>query len=191
MSTVTIVLRVVSLLALAAPMLLRAHGRQRQPGTRARERAGSRAPVIANFSAIASFFPALLMSSASAAASVAVPLALVGCLLALAGAAVVFRSRTELGSAWSLVPTANPDQGLVTTGPYRLVRHPIYLGLVLIAAGEAVAFGSVPALAIALSAILLTFVWRARAEEALLKRTFGEPYEAYRRRTTMIIPRLI
>jgi Phospholipid methyltransferase len=46
------------------------------------------------------------------------------------------------------VPKADQGTGLVTTGPYRLVRHPIYLGLALLAMGEALAFGSWPALMI-------------------------------------------
>jgi protein-S-isoprenylcysteine O-methyltransferase Ste14 len=122
---------------------------------------------------------------------VALPLALSGCLLALAGAALVLRSRTELGPAWSFVPKADQDTGPVTTGPYRLVRHPIYLGLTLLAMGQAFAFGSWPALLIVLSGIVPTFVWRARAEETLLSRTFGERYDVYRRRTRMIIPHLL
>lgn len=58
-----------------------------------------------------------------------------GCLLALAGAALVLWSRAELGSAWSFVPMADQGTDFVTTGPYRLVRHPIYLGLSLLAMG--------------------------------------------------------
>ena len=108
----------------------------------------------------------------------ALPLALSGCLLALAGAALVLRSRAELGPAWSFVPKADQGTGLVTTGPYRLVRHPIYLGLALLAMGEALAFSSWPALMIVLSGIVPTFAWRARAEEKLLSRTFGERYAA-------------
>jgi protein-S-isoprenylcysteine O-methyltransferase Ste14 len=81
--------------------------------------------------------------------------------------------------------------GLVTTGPYRLVRHPIYLGLVLLATGEALAFGSWPALMIVLSGIVPTFAWRAYAEEALLSQTFGESYAVYRKQTKMIIPHLL
>jgi protein-S-isoprenylcysteine O-methyltransferase Ste14 len=72
----------------------------------------------------------------------ALPLALLGCLLALAGAALVVRSRAELGPAWSFVPKAVQSTGLVMTGPYRLVRHPICLGLALLAMGGALAFGS-------------------------------------------------
>jgi protein-S-isoprenylcysteine O-methyltransferase Ste14 len=104
---------------------------------------------------------------------------------------LVIRSRRELGSAWSLVPTVGQGTGLVTTGPYRLVRHPIYLGLVLLAAGEALAFGSWPALIIVLSGIVPTFAWRAHAEEALLSQTFGESYALYRKQVGMMTPRLV
>ena len=89
------------------------------------------------------------------------------------------------------MPKADQDAGLVTTGPYRLVRHPIYLGLALLAMGEALAFRSWPALVIVLSGIVPTFAWRACAEEKLLSRTFGERFAVYQRRTKMIIPYLL
>ena len=89
------------------------------------------------------------------------------------------------------MPKAGQGTGLVTTGPYRLVRHPIYLGLALLAMGEALAFGSWPAFVITLSGIVPTFAWRARAEEKLLSRTFGEGYAVYQQRTKMIIPHLL
>ena len=117
--------------------------------------------------------------------------ALSGCLLALAGVALVRRSRTELGSAWSFVPKADRGTGIVTTGPYRLVRHPIYLGFALLATGQALAFGSWPALMIVLFGIVPTLAWRARAEEKVLSRVFGERYAAYQQRTRMIIPYLL
>jgi protein-S-isoprenylcysteine O-methyltransferase Ste14 len=146
-----------------------------------------RAPVVANLAAFGVFLPSLFIGSGNPRAF----LALSGCLLALAGAALVVRSRAELGQAWSLVPKAGENTGFVTTGPYRLVRHPIYLGLTLLVAGQALAFGSRPALVIVVIGILPTFVWRARTEEKLLSRTFGEHYAAYRRRTKMILPFLL
>jgi protein-S-isoprenylcysteine O-methyltransferase Ste14 len=145
---------------------------------------------VANFAAFGLFFPSLLILSGSSEASMALPLALSGCLLAVAGAALVLRSRAELGPAWSFVPEADQDTGLVTTGPYRLVRHPIYLGLVLLTLGQALAFSSWLACLIVLVGIVPTFAWRARAEETLLSRTFGERYALYRRQTKMIIPHL-
>jgi protein-S-isoprenylcysteine O-methyltransferase Ste14 len=191
MSTVVIALRTVSLLAFAGPALLGVRGRHGEPRTRARQESGSRAPVVANLSAFGLFIPSLLIFSGSSEASMAVPLAMAGCLLALAGASLVLSSRARLGPAWSFVPKADQATGLVTTGPYRLVRHPIYGGLALLAVGQALAFGSWPALFIVLSGILPTFAWRARAEERLLSRTFGERYEVYRQRTKMIIPYLL
>jgi len=188
MSTLVIVLRTVSLLSFAGLMLLVVRGRHGEPKTRASQEGGGRAPVVANLSAFGLFFPSLVIFSGSSEASMALPLALAGCLLALAGAALVVRSRTELGPAWSFVPKADQGTGLVTTGPYRLVRHPIYLGLALLAMGEALAFGSWSALLIVLSGIVPTFAWRARAEEKLLSRTFGERYAGYRQRTKMIVP---
>lgn len=77
------------------------------------------------------------------------------------------------------------------TGPCRLVRHPIYLGLTLLAMGHALAFGSWPAVLIVLSGVVPTFAWRARAEETLLSNTFGQHYDDYRRRTKMIIPNVL
>jgi protein-S-isoprenylcysteine O-methyltransferase Ste14 len=189
MSTLVIVLRTVSMLAFGGPMLIGLSARHGEP--RARREGGGRTPVAANFSAFGLFFPSLLIASSSAEAPMALPLALSGCLLAVAGAALVLRSRAELGPAWSFVPKADQGTGLVTTGPYRLVRHPIYLGLALLATGEALAFGSWPALMIALAGIVPTFAWRARAEEKLLDRTFGERYAVYRQRTKMIIPYLL
>jgi protein-S-isoprenylcysteine O-methyltransferase Ste14 len=191
MSTLVSVLRTVSLLAFAGPMLLGVSGRHGEPKARASQEGGGRAPVVANLSAFGLFFSSLLIFSGSSAASMALPLALSGCLLALAGAALVLRSRAELGPAWSFVPKADQGTGLVTTGPYRFVRHPIYLGLALLAMGEALAFGSWPALMIVLSGIVPTFAWRARAEEKLLSRTFGERYAVYRQRAKMIIPHLL
>lgn len=188
MSTLVMVLRTVSLLAFAGPILPGVNGRRGESRTPARQSGAARAPVVANLAAFGLFFPSLLIFSGSSEASMA--LALLGCLLAGAGAALVLRSRAELGPAWSFVPKADQGTGLVATGPYRLVRHPIYLGLVLLALGQALAFSSWLACLIVLVGIVPTFAWRARAEETLLSRTFGERYALYRRQTKMIIPHL-
>jgi protein-S-isoprenylcysteine O-methyltransferase Ste14 len=190
MSTLVIVLRTVSLLAVAGPMLRGVGGRRRETKTRA-HRPGGRAPVVANLAGFGLFFPSLIIFSGSANGFTALLLASLGSLLAVAGAALVVRSRAELGPAWSFVPKAGQETGLVTTGPYRLVRHPIYLGLALLAMGQALAFSSWPAFLIVLSGIVPTFAWRARAEETLLSRTFGERYALYQKQTKMIFPYLL
>ena len=185
------VLRVASLLAIAGPLLLAVGGRGRKRSRGGDRRRGDRTPVLANFAAFALFFAFLAAFAGNAEGLVALLLALCGCLLALAGIALVLWSRAELGSAWSFVPMADQGTGLVTTGPYRVVRHPIYLGLSMLAMGEALAFGSWPAVAVVFSTIVPTFVWRAWAEERLLADTFGQRYAVYRKQTRMIVPRLL
>jgi protein-S-isoprenylcysteine O-methyltransferase Ste14 len=191
MSTLAVVLRIVALLAFAGLMLLSVSWCREQAKTQARQDRGDRAPLVANFTTFGLFFLSLLIFSSSPPGFTALLLALSGSLLALAGAALVVRCRAELGAAWSFAPKADQSTGLVTTGPYRLVRHPIYLGLALLAMGEALAFGSWPALFIALLGIVPTLAWRARAEEKLLSRAFGERYDVYRQQTKMIIPHLL
>jgi protein-S-isoprenylcysteine O-methyltransferase Ste14 len=188
MPTQVMMLRALSLLASAAPALLRL--RQQTPQTAAPQSGAARLPVVANLAASAVFFPSLLIGATSSDASAALLLALSGCCVSIAGAALVVWSRVELGAAWSFAPKADSATGPVTTGPYRLVRHPIYLGFVLLTLGQALAFGSWLACGIVFAGIVPSFAWRARAEETLLSHTFGERYEAYRQQTKLIIPYL-
>jgi protein-S-isoprenylcysteine O-methyltransferase Ste14 len=191
MSILVTVLRAVSLLAFAGPILLTVGGRDRKRSKGADRRRGDRTPVVANFAAFGLFFVFLAAFAGNTEGLTALLLALCGCLLTLAGAALVLMSRAELGAAWSLVPTADQGTGLVTTGPYRLIRHPIYLGLSMLAMGDALAFSSWPAVVVVFSAIVPTFVWRAYAEEKLLTDIFGDRYARYRGQTKMMIPYLL
>jgi protein-S-isoprenylcysteine O-methyltransferase Ste14 len=190
-TTLVMALRAASLLAFAAPLLLAVAGRPRRRNTRPGQGGGARTPLLANLTAFGLFFPSLLAFAGTLQGYAALLLALTGCFLALGGAALVLRARIELGPAWSFVPIADEATGLVTTGPYRLVRHPLYLGLSMLAMGEALAFASWPAFLVVLAGIVPTFVWRASAEETLLTATFGERYARYRKQTKMIIPRLL
>jgi protein-S-isoprenylcysteine O-methyltransferase Ste14 len=189
-TTLVVALRAASLLAFAAPLLLAVAGRPGRRNPRPGQRRGDRAPLLANLTAFGLFFPSLLAFPGTLEGYAALLLALTGGLLAFAGAALVLRARMKLGPAWSFVPIADEATGLVTTSPYRLVRHPIYLGLSMLTMGEALAFASWPAFLVVLAGIVPTFVWRASAEEKLLTATFGERYARYRKQTKMIIPRL-
>jgi protein-S-isoprenylcysteine O-methyltransferase Ste14 len=144
--------------------------------------------VLANFSAIGLFFALLAVAPGATEGPMALLLALVGALVAVTGSAVVLRSRAELGRAWSVVPIASEDTGVVTTGLYRLVRHPIYLGFSVLALGQAIAFGSTSAILAVVGGVLPSFLWRARAEEKLLLEVFGERYVTYRKHTKVMIP---
>jgi protein-S-isoprenylcysteine O-methyltransferase Ste14 len=104
---------------------------------------------------------------------------------------VILGARAALGASWSFAPKASEATGLATSGPYAWVRHPIYLGMILMFFGTAVAFANWLAVLLVLLLILPTLVWRARVEERLLAQVFGDQYAAYRLRTKMIVPYLL
>jgi protein-S-isoprenylcysteine O-methyltransferase Ste14 len=190
-SMAVLILRAMALLALGGLGLTTASGRSQERRSPPGERRGSRLPVLANFSALGLFFALLAVAPGGTEGLMALLAALAGAVVALTGSAVILRSRAELGGAWSLVPKASEDTGVVTTGPYRLVRHPIYLGLSLLALGEAIAFGSTPAILAVLAGVVPSFLWRARVEEELLIKVFGERYLIYRKHTKVMIPYLV
>jgi protein-S-isoprenylcysteine O-methyltransferase Ste14/uncharacterized membrane protein YdjX (TVP38/TMEM64 family) len=191
MSGLVTVLRVASLFAFAGPMLLAAGGRDRNRDRGDDKRRGEKTPVLANFAAFGLFIALLIAFARDADGAGAPMLAVCGCLFAGAGGVLIFWSRRELGSAWSFVPTVAQDTGFVTTGPYRIIRHPIYLGFCLLAMGQALAFGSWPAVLAVLFVVVPTLVWRARAEESLLADMFADHYDQYRRQTKLMIPYLL
>jgi protein-S-isoprenylcysteine O-methyltransferase Ste14 len=118
-------------------------------------------------------------------------LAAIGLVLTAAGTAIMLWARLALGAAWSVVPRAGAVPAPVTAGPYALVRHPVYLGFLLGLAGFAVAFANWATLAIFLLGTLPLLIWRAREEERLLTKVYGDGYDLYRQRTKMIVPYLI
>jgi protein-S-isoprenylcysteine O-methyltransferase Ste14 len=76
----------------------------------------------------------------------------------------------------------------VTTGPYRLVRHPGYAASCLVWIGAALAFDSWLAAAIVAAMLLVAYGWRIRAEETMLESTFGTAYRDYEARSRRLIP---
>jgi len=106
----------------------------------------------------------------------------------LLGISFTWWARIHLGRFWSNAITRKEDHSIVDSGPYRLVRHPIYTGLLLAAAATAAVEGS----GYALSGFVVLFVafWlKARLEERFLRAELGaHAYDAYARRTAMLIP---
>lgn len=80
---------------------------------------------------------------------------------------------------------------LITTGPYRFVRHPLYLSMSVAAMGIAVAFRSSWGMLISLTVFLPAGLWRAKLEEEALARKFGQAWESYTRHTRFAIPFLL
>jgi protein-S-isoprenylcysteine O-methyltransferase Ste14 len=98
-------------------------------------------------------------------------------------------ARVSLGRNWSGRVVLKHGQELVATGPYALVRHPIYTGLLVALTGTALYDGRWRAL-LGLAFFAIGFWLKARSEENLLEREFGEEYRSYRARTPMLIPSL-
>ncbi|MBI1180119.1 MAG: DUF1295 domain-containing protein [Alphaproteobacteria bacterium] len=106
----------------------------------------------------------------------------------VAGFAVAWWARLHLGRYWSATVGRKAAHKVVDTGPYRLVRHPIYTGIILSFAALAAERGSAAAL-LGLVLLVFSFWLKARLEERFLRRELGaEAYDAYRRRTPMLVP---
>jgi len=123
---------------------------------------------------------------ARAAVAVAA-LAVAGALLTAAGALLAVAVRRALGPAFSVTFGVKEGHTLVTTGPYALVRHPIYTGLVAVAVGSALVWNDAALLAVA-AVLAASFVAHVRVEEALFVRHFGDRYRDYQRTTPALVP---
>jgi protein-S-isoprenylcysteine O-methyltransferase Ste14 len=111
----------------------------------------------------------------------------IGLVLTACGLGFTVWARRVLGTNWSATPSLKENHDLVQRGPYRLVRHPIYTGLLFAAFGTWLAQGRVSGLCVlGMAAILL--ILKLNVEEALLTRRFPEAYLQYRRRVKAIVP---
>jgi protein-S-isoprenylcysteine O-methyltransferase Ste14 len=98
-------------------------------------------------------------------------------------------ARRHLGRNWSGAITVKVDHQLVRTGPYRLVRHPIYSAMLGMFAGTVIVSGTLHAL-LAMAIISLAYWRKIRLEEQSLGHVFGPAYDAYRRDTWALFPGL-
>jgi protein-S-isoprenylcysteine O-methyltransferase Ste14 len=115
---------------------------------------------------------------------------LFGFLLAAVGLGFSIWARVYLGSNWSPMAMLKKDQTLVKTGPYALVRNPMYLGLTVAMIGTGIVFGGYRAL-ISIACMLL-FSWlRINGEEKLMSDQFGEEYARYKKEVKAFIPGII
>lgn len=113
----------------------------------------------------------------------------IGFVLVAAGGALRIAPVFTLGARFSGLVAIQPDHTLVTTGLYRLIRNPSYLGLLIFCAGWALAFRAGVGLFLT-AGFIPPLIARMHAEEALLGKQFGAEYEAYRARTWRLIPGL-
>ena len=118
------------------------------------------------------------------------PIVYLGLALIIGGAAFALWAASTLGSQFDLEPEVHRDHAVVSRGPYRVVRHPVYVGLAVHLAGACLASGNLLlSLGVAFVGLPLLYL-RARAEEQLLRDHLGPAYETYVRDTGMFLPRL-
>ncbi len=110
-----------------------------------------------------------------------------GVVLCIAGLLFCFWARFTLGSNWSGVVTFKGGHELITRGPYAIVRHPIYTGLLIMLVGTVIVFGHVAGI-IALPLVFWGLWIKLRYEEKLMLEKFPTEYEVYSRRVKRLIP---
>ena len=112
--------------------------------------------------------------------------AAVGLVLFALGLGFAVWARVHIGRNWGTPMTQKDEPELVTSGPYRLVRHPIYSGVLVAGIGTAVALSWVWLAAVVLGGIY--FVYSATVEEHYLGEQFPNDYPRYKRSTKMLVP---
>jgi protein-S-isoprenylcysteine O-methyltransferase Ste14 len=96
-------------------------------------------------------------------------------------------AEASLEKQFSVYVTIQDDHKLVTDGPYRYMRHPRYLGIILFTTGISLVFRSWLALLL-VAALTLVLIWRIRQEEALMHQEFGTDWDSYCRKSWRLIP---
>jgi protein-S-isoprenylcysteine O-methyltransferase Ste14 len=110
-----------------------------------------------------------------------------GAVITAAGLMFCVWARVHLGRNWSSAVTIKEGHELIVTGPYALVRHPIYTGLMFGFLGTVLALAEVRGV-LGFLLITLTHFYKLRLEEKWMRAQFGETYEAYSSRVAALVP---
>jgi protein-S-isoprenylcysteine O-methyltransferase Ste14 len=113
----------------------------------------------------------------------------VGLLLFALGLGFAIWARVHIGRNWGSPMSQKNEPELVTSGPYHLVRHPIYSGILVAGLGTAVALSWLWLTAVVLAGIY--FLYSATVEERYLTDQFPDSYPVYKRSTKMLVPFLL
>jgi protein-S-isoprenylcysteine O-methyltransferase Ste14 len=113
---------------------------------------------------------------------------LIGLNLFVLGLIVRWAAIIYLGRFFTVNLAIAEDHQLITTGPYRFVRHPSYTGTFLIFLGYGLCMLNIFSLAVVFLPVATAFLWRMHVEETALCDAFGESYLAYAARTRRLIP---
>jgi protein-S-isoprenylcysteine O-methyltransferase Ste14 len=112
----------------------------------------------------------------------------IGLALFLLGLALAIWARVFIGRNWGMPMTRKDDPELVTTGPYRRIRHPIYTGIILSMVGTTIAVSLYWLIAVVLLGGY--FIYSAVNEERYMAERFPDTYLDYKNSTKMLIPYL-
>jgi protein-S-isoprenylcysteine O-methyltransferase Ste14 len=115
-----------------------------------------------------------------------VPLEAVGTALFAAGLGLAAWARLHLGRNWGMPMTEKSEPELVTSGPYKFIRHPIYSGILLALLGTALATNLYWLIAFVVAGAY--FLYSATVEERIMTTSFPAMYSSYRAKTKMLIP---
>jgi protein-S-isoprenylcysteine O-methyltransferase Ste14 len=110
----------------------------------------------------------------------------VGAALTLVGITLAVCARVYLGRNWGMPQTLRRDHELVSGGPYQLMRHPIYAGILVALLGTTLAYG--PFWFIMLFGVGAFFIYSTYVEERDLCARFPDAYRRYRARTKRLVP---
>ena len=109
-----------------------------------------------------------------------------GLALFAVGLGLAIWARIHIGRNWGTPMTQKDEPELVTSGPYHLVRHPIYSGILIAGVGTAVALSWLWLTAVVLAGVY--FLYSATVEEGYMTERFPDNYPAYKRSTKMLLP---
>jgi protein-S-isoprenylcysteine O-methyltransferase Ste14 len=112
---------------------------------------------------------------------------LLGLLLVMAGLAFAVWARVYLGRNWSGTVTVKENHELIRSGPYAIVRHPIYTGLLLAMLGTAIVVGEWRGL-LSLCFLGLAFWFKLRREERFMADSFPDTYPSYCAQVSALLP---
>ena len=139
---------------------------------------------------VLAFLPAQLFSRAGLAAPANDGLRAVGIVVTVAGAALAVWCVLTFAIVGRGTPAPfDPPRRLVTRGPYRVVRNPMYVGAAIAVAGAAIVYRSLPLALYAGGFLVLTHLFVIGYEEPTLRSTFGAEYEEYCKRVGRWLPR--
>lgn len=112
----------------------------------------------------------------------------IGIALAAIGFIIRWTAIIQLGKMFTVDVAIDNEHQLKTTGLYKAIRHPSYLGLMLIICGITICMANILAYAVVLIPIFLALNYRIKVEERALSEAFGYDYEQYKKTTARLIP---